>query len=559
MPDFKMLAQKMFGDLKYSPESLEEKYPPRALPEGTKVTRFAPSPTGYLHFGALFGALTDRRVAGKEGVFYLRLEDTDKKREVDDGAADIINGLRQFGIQIDEGFVASGTERGEYGPYKQSARAEIYHAYVKRLVEQGLAYPCFCSAEQLSEIRAGQEKQNVRTGYYGQYAACRGLSAEEAIAKTEAGTEYVVRLRSPGQPEGTVSFDDQIKGKITMPENTDDIVLLKSDGVPTYHFAHAVDDHLMRTTHVIRGDEWISSAPVHLQLFRMLGFKPPKYAHTCAIMKEENGGKRKLSKRKDPEAALHFFHEEGFPVESVSEYMLTLMNSDYEDWRRRSPQADNNEFPFALKKMGVSGALFDYNKLLDVSKTAISRMTAEYVAQNVIEWAREYSPEFHALLVKDKTYAEGIFAIDRGGNKPRKDIAKWSDCPAFTQYFFDELFDSAAAINDNAGLFEGKISPSLAAAALKAYSKVYDPADERQEWFDRIKGICEPLGFCPDTKEYKQNPDAYHGHAGDISTIIRAAVTGRQNTPDLCSIMSLIGRERALKRINAAIENLNRR
>lgn len=544
------LANLMFPTITRTPEEYETIYPPRQLPEGARVTRVAPSPTGFLHLGVFFTAMVNRLVAGTPGsVFYFRLEDTDKKREVEGGAEDLLRGMNAFGLTIDEGFVAPGEIRGDYAPYQQSQRVEIYHAYVKDLVAKGFAYPCFCSEEQRASARERQEADKCRTGYYGPFAVCRLLSAEEAIARIEAGDPYVVRLRSPGSEQNRITFDDLIKGRIEMPENDEDLVLLKSDGVPTYHFAHAIDDHLMRTTHVIRGDEWISSVPKHLQLFRMLGFKPPKYAHVSPIMKQEGDSKRKLSKRKDPEAAMHFYAEQGYPADSVLEYLMTVASSDFEDWRRRNPDAPRTDFPFNLKKMSVSGALFDMDKLNDVSKRVISVMDAQRVTHEIRCWAADYDREFYALLERDPAYAEGIFSIDRGGAKPRKDIARWSDAKDYAAYFYDELFDGAFELPEN-------LSSADAKAALSAYRAVYDETEDKQAWFETVKRICPPLGFCPEVREYKKNPEGFKGHAGDISTVIRLAVTGRRNTPDLCAIMQLLGRERVLRRIDAAMAKL---
>lgn len=547
-----ILANAMFPHITKTPDDYEVLYPPRALPEGARVTRIAPSPTGYLHLGVFFTALVNRLTASATGgVFYFRLEDTDKKREVEGGAADILRGMNEYGLTIDEGFIAPGEVKGDYGPYQQSQRVEIYQTYVKSLVEQGLAYPCFCTEEDRQAAREKQEAAKQRTGYYGPYALCRSLSPEEARQRVEAGQPYVVRLRSPGREENRIVFDDLIKGRIEMPENDEDLVLLKSDGVPTYHFAHAVDDHLMRTTHVIRGDEWISSVPKHLQLFRLLGFKPPKYAHVSPIMKEDGGGKRKLSKRKDPEAAMRYYAEQGYPADSVLEYLMTILNSDFEDWRRRNAEADRASFPFTLKKMSVSGALFDMDKLNDVSKNVISRMDTARVTGYILDWAAHYDQEFHRLLNRDPDYAAEIFAIDRGGNKPRKDIAKWSDAKDYAAYFYDELYQNDFAFPDT-------ISPADVRAVLEAYPAVYDPAQDKQAWFDTIKSLCPSLGFCPEVKEYKKDPGAYKGHAGDVSTILRIAVTGRRNTPDLCAIMQLLGRERVLARLAAAAETLKK-
>ncbi len=542
MSELQKLAAVMFPDINKTPDEYEALYPSRELSENARVTRIAPSPTGYLHLGVFFTAMINRLTAdASDGIFYFRLEDTDKKREVEGGAADILTGLATYGLRLDEGFIAPDQVKGNYGPYQQSHRVEIYQTFVKSLVEKGLAYPCFCSEEQRETARAQQETNKDRTGYYGQYAVCRNIDTADAIARIKAGESYVVRLRSPGDESHRIKFTDMIKGTIEMPENDEDLVLLKSDGIPTYHFAHAVDDHLMRTTHVIRGDEWISSVPKHIQLFQLLGFKAPKYAHVSPIMKESDGGKRKLSKRKDPEAAMHYYAEQGYPKESVLEYLMTIANSDFEDWRRCNPDADRTKFPFNLKKMSVSGALFDMQKLNDVSKNVIARMSGQEVLDNVLQWANTYNPDFAALLQQDLEFARGIFEIDRGGAKPRKDLAKWNEAPAYAAYFFEETFSPVDPLPEN-------VTAVDALAILDAYTAVYDPAQEKQEWFDTVKSICADLGFSPDIKAYKQNPDAFKGHVGDVSTVIRIAVTGRRNTPDLCAIMKLLGKERIFAR-----------
>lgn len=542
------LAQAMFPDITKTPADFEAEFPERQLKEGARVVRIAPSPTGYLHLGTFFTSLVNRLTASAtDGVFFFRLEDTDKKREVEGGADDILKGMKDFGLTIDEGFVAPGEIRGDYGPYQQSCRAPIYQAYVKDMIARNLAYPCFCSEEQRQAAREQQEAAKVRTGYYGEYAVCRNLDPSEALKRIQNGESYVVRLRSMGSEDNRIKFDDLIKGTIEMPENDEDIVLLKSDGIPTYHFAHAVDDHLMRTTHVIRGDEWISSVPKHLQLFKTLGFKPPKYAHVSPIMVEDNGNKRKLSKRKDPQAAMHFYAQQGYPADSVLEYLLTIANSDFEDWRRTNPTEPYTSFKFNLKKMSVSGALFDLDKLNDVSKSVIARMDAQTVTDHVMAWADEYAPEFASLLHRDPAYARGIFSIDRGNAKPRKDIARWSDVPDYVSYFFDELYSNDLELPEN-------IAPGDAAAALKAYMAVYDPSQDKQEWFDTVKSICAGIGFSPDVKEFKKNPDAFKGHVGDVSTMIRIAITGRRMTPDLCSIMQQLGVDTVKQRLARAIE-----
>lgn len=549
MNDNEKMAELLLPEIDKTPEYYEELYPARDLAEGARVTRIAPSPTGYLHLGTLFTALVNRISINGNGVFFTRIEDTDKKREVEGGIADIIDGLNYFGIKIDEGYVSGTDEKGEYGPYKQSLRADIYKAYVKQLIKQGLAYPCFCTEEELSKTREKQNAEKVRTGYHGKWARHRNITFEEARALIDEGKPFVIRLRSAGNEEKRIAFDDGIKGKIEMPENDEDFVLLKSDGIPTYHFAHAVDDHLMHTTHVIRGDEWISSVPKHLELFRVLGFKPPKYAHVSPIMKTENGAKRKISKRKDPEAAVHYFIEQGYDSNSVIEYLMTIASSDFEDWRRANPNESRDSFKFNLKKMSVSGALFDGDKLLDVSKRVVSQMSSDAVTRKLLAWAEEFDSEFYSLLQRDTDYTKRIFAIDRDCAKPRKDIAKWSDAKDYCSYFFDELYTPSYDMPEN-------LSPSDAAAVLRAYANAYKPTDDKNEWFTQIKDICPALGFAADTKEYKANPDAYKGNPGDASTVIRIAITGRRNTPDLCSIMNVLGYERCTERLKTAAEHL---
>jgi len=548
LTDNEKLAELLFPGIILTPQQYEEQYPARQLPEGARVTRFSPSPTGYLHIGGLFAAMTARLTAKvTNGVFFLRIEDTDKKREVEGGVTAIVNGLDAFGITPDEGITGVDTESGAYGPYQQSKRREIYQCFAKELVRQGLAYPCFCTEEELNALREQQEAKAVNKGYYGEWAACRKLSFEEQKRAVESGKPYTLRLRSPGDESRRIMIDDLIKGKIEMPENTQDIVLLKTDGIPTYHFAHAVDDHLMRTTHVVRGDEWIASLPVHIQLFKCCGFKPPKYAHFAPIMKEENGGKRKLSKRKDPEAAVSYYIEQGYPKESVIEYLLTLANSNFEDWRRANKAAPQADFPFNLKKMSASGALFDLQKLNDVSKNVISLMTADEVYGSAVNWAQQYDEALYRLLVADKAFAKGIFCIDRGIAKPRKDLAKWSEVKSFVAYFYDELYQPDYTLPEN-------LTAAAAAEILRAYLAVYDHADDKDTWFARIKALCAPLGYTPNVKEYKKDPQAFKGHVGDVSAVIRIAVTSRRNTPDLHAIMQLLGGEKVISRMRAALK-----
>lgn len=551
MDNRELLAELLLPNIDKTPEYYENMYPERNLPEGARVTRVAPSPTGYLHLGTLFTSLVNRITATSSGgVFYTRIEDTDKKREVEGGIEDIIDGLWRFGITIDEGFISGSEQKGIYGPYQQSHRAEIYQTYVKDLIKKGLAYPCFCAAEDLEAVRRVQEENKIRTGYHGEYARHRDISYEEAKALIDEGKPFVVRLRSPGSEENRITFDDTIKGKIEMPENDEDFVLLKSDGIPTYHFAHAIDDHLMHTTHVLRGDEWISSVPKHIQLFKLLGFKVPKYGHVSPIMKLDNGAKRKISKRKDPEAAVHFFAEQGYESICVIEYLMTIAASDFEDWRRANPDADYRTFKFNLKKMSVSGALFDENKLNDVSKTKIAAMKSDEVYDRLTAWAKEFDGEFYEMLTANSDFTKAMLAIDRDdAKKPRKDLAKWSEAKQYFAYFFDALYTQNHTLPEN-------IDAADAKAFLAEYKKVYDVADDRQAWFDKIKLVAPKLQFASETKEYKANPDAYKGSAGDLSTILRIAITGRTNTPDLCSIMQVLGKDECIKRIDAMIEVL---
>ena len=547
------LAELLFPHIDKTPEYYEEMYPARELPEGARVTRFAPSPTGYLHIGGLFGALVDvltAKVSG--GISYLRIEDTDKKREIDDGVSAITNGMKAFGVEFDEGITGFGTEKGNYGPYTQSRRAEIYQTVAKFLVEKGLAYPCFCTADELSALREKQEADGAAiTGYFGKYAKCRDLTLDEIKANLAAGKPWVLRFRSDGSEDRRIMFDDMIRGKIEMPENIIDEVLLKSDGIPTYHFAHCCDDHYMRTTHVIRGEEWISSVPKHIALFKACGFKVPKYAHTpqVLIFDDETGDKRKLSKRKDPEAAVSYFTVEGFPKESLIEYLLTIISSGFEDWRRANPGVPAMDYPFNLKKMSSSGCLFDLVKLNDVSKNVISIMNAETVYERVSEWAKEFDGEFYKILTADPERSKAILNIDRENPKPRKDIAKWSEVRDYISYFFNEYYVSDYTLPEN-------IAPADAKAILTKYAEIFSLDDDKDTWFNKIKDMCAPLGFTPNVKEFKQNPEAFKGHVGDVSSVIRIALTSRRNTPDLWSIMRLLGEDEIKRRLSDACERI---
>ena len=537
------LAQLIFPDEDKGTEYYESLYPPRSLPEGAKVTRIAPSPTGFMHLGNLYGALTDERLAHQSGgVFMLRIEDTDSKREVENGVEMIIAALGSFGLVFDEGMTADG-EKGSYGPYRQSNRAHIYHAFAKKLLLEGKAYPCFCTEEELAAMHEKQEAEKANFGYYGKWAKYRSLPTDEAEALIRAGKPFVLRFRSEGSEDRYLHLDDMIRGRIDVPENCQDFVLLKSDGIPTYHFAHAVDDHLMRVTHVVRGEEWLATWPIHIQLFASLGWKSPKYCHTAHLMKAEGNGKRKLSKRKDPELALSFYRENGYPVESVREYLMTLLNSNFEEWRLANPSAALEDFKFSVSKMGSSGALFDLDKLRDVSRNVVASMTAQQVYDRVLDWAKEYDPSFAELLEGDERYALRILSIGRGGKKPRKDIALWSDVKPYMSMFYPSLFVRREGLPD--GFDRSDIKK-----ALEMFCDTYDENDTQEQWFARIKEIAASLGYAPETKLYKQSPDSYRGHVGDISMFIRVALTGSTNSPDMYEIMQILGRGESLSRIS---------
>ena len=544
---YKELADLIFPDAK-DISYYEEKYPERDLKEGAVVTRFAPSPTGFVHIGGLYQSLVAKKIAKQtDGVFFVRIEDTDQKREVENGVSEILTSLKEYDLSPDESLNEDGTDNGNYGPYIQSKRKDIYQAYAKSLLEKGLAYPCFCSAEDLNEIRENQTKARQRTGYYGTWTRCRNMPVDMAMEKIKNGDSYIVRLKSPGNPDKKIKHKDLIKGNIEFPENDQDIVIIKSDGLPTYHFAHAVDDHLMRTNLVIRADEWVASVPLHLQLFYMLGFKPPKYAHIAPIMKEEDGNKRKLSKRKDPEAAVSYYREEGIPKEAVIEYLMNIANSNFEAWRKGNKDKSIDDFNFDIKKMGVSGALFDMVKLLDVSKTVISTYSAEKVLEDVLNWSNIYDKDLYELLNRDKEYALKIFGIERGNVKPRKDIAKWSDVKDSIIYMFDDRF-----LTSNIEYEYQKVTDEdeIKKIVTTYFDKYYDENDDKQTWFNKMKDLSEELGYAREVKEYKNNPDSYKGHVGDISTVIRVKVTGRANTPDLYEILQVLGKESILKRVN---------
>ncbi len=539
--DYKDLANLIFPDIKdYT--YYEEKYPERNLPEGAEVLRVAPSPTGFIHIGGLFQGLLAKKIADQTGgVFFVRIEDTDQKRKIDNGVEEILNAFEKYGLSPDE-----TVGRGNYGPYIQSERGDIYKSYAKKLISEGKAYPCFCTPEELEESRSNQEKAKERTGYYGKWAKCRNMPIDMAIEKIKNGVPYVVRFRSPGNPERKIKHKDVIKGSIDFPENDLDIIIIKSDGLPTYHFAHAVDDHLMRTTLVTRSDEWVSSVPLHLQLFYELGFKIPKYGHTAPLMKQDGDSKRKLSKRKDPEAAVSYYTEEGIPKESVIEYMMNIINSNFEMWRKQNPDKDINEFEVDIRKMGVSGALFDMVKMHDVSKNVISRFSAEKVYEDAKAWAEVYDSELNEML-ENKEYSLRILGIERGNQKPRKDIAKWSDLKDIIYYMYPEKFNK---MDKNAFEYQKVTDKSEIEKIVKLYfEKYYNENDDKETWFNKMKDLAGELGYAREVKEFKANPDGYKGHVGDISTVIRVTLTGKCNTPDLYEIIRILGKEEILRRV----------
>ncbi len=546
--DHQILAELLFPHVTDTPESLEARFPARQLSEGAVVTRMAPSPTGFVHLGNLVQGMISERMAHQSGgVLFLRVEDTDAKREIPGAVEILIDSLKHYGILFDEGATHHG-DSGAYGPYRQRQRADIYHVYAKLLVAQGKAYPCFCTEEEISALREQQEASKETTGYYGKYAVWRDRSIEDVKARLDAGSPWVLRFRSTGSIENQFKFDDLVKGKLTVTENDVDHVLLKSDGIPTYHFAHAVDDHLMRTTHVVRGDEWLPSLPFHIQLFGALGFKLPKYVHIGPLMKMDGTSKRKLSKRKDPELALTYYKAEGFPIQAVQEYLMTVLNSNFEDWRRANPDASMLNFNFSPKKLNPAGSLFDYAKLTDVSKNVISRMDAETVCTLLTEWAGEFDPDFAAKLAADRDYATQILAIGRGGKKPRKDLATWKEAKPYMGFFYDEYLQKP--------VFDSKFDAATVKAVLGKFLECYNPADDSAQWFDKVKEITAQIGFTSDMKAYKADPSAFSGTVADVSAFIRQAVTGQVNSPDLYTVMQILGKDRSLARIRAVMDTL---
>ena len=542
--DYKDLANAIYPDAKPI-EYYEEKYGPRDLPQGAEVTRFAPSPTGFVHIGGLYQCIINRALAKQSnGVFMLRIEDTDQVRKIENGVNQIVEALAKFNFVPDEGMISETEEKGSYGPYKQSMRREIYHSYAKYLIEQGRAYPCFATPEEIDEIRKKQEAAGLRTGFYGVWAKYRDLPVDEAIARIKNGDKFVIRLRSQGREDRKIKVKDVVRGFIEFPENDQDAVLIKADGLPVYHFAHVVDDHLMRTTLVVRGEEWISSTPLHIEIFQAFGFKPPKYAQVPSILKEDDGKKRKISKRKDPEAAVDYYHKEGIPSDAVNEYLMNIINSSFEGWRRANPTKPMSEFKLELSKMGVSGAVFDMVKLLDVSKNVIARYSAEQVYSFANEWAKQYDEEL-AQMLGDKEYGLKVFGIEReNSKKPRKDLSKWSDVKENIIYMYNkpESYD-----------FD-KINGEEANKVIKEYINVYNSNDDKEMWFNKMKDVAEKCGYAREVKEYKADPEKWPGHVGDISSVIRVAITGRRNTPDLYEIMNVLGNDEVIARLNKAIQ-----
>lgn len=542
----KDLADLIFPNLEHDVEYYEALYPERNLKEGEKVTRFAPSPTGYLHIGGFFQALIDYVLAkNSNGIFYLRNEDTDKAREVDTAVELIMKTLNQYGLVPDE-YEYEGKIVGEYGPYIQSERKEIYHAYIKRLIEIGRAYPCFCTREELNEMRQKQEERKKRTGYYGSYAKCRKLSVEEQIEKIKANTPYVIRFRSNGDFDNKIVFEDLVKGRLSLSENDIDDVIMKSDNMlPTYHFAHVVDDHLMHTTHVVRGEEWLPSVTKHIEMFKAFGFKPPKYIHTPLIIKRDGDSVRKISKRKDPEASMSYYTEKGYPEEAVIEALMTIINSNYEEWHTNNPDKTFRDFTFSPKKMSSSGALFDLEKLNNISRDVISKMTKEELLERSLNWANKFDEELKELIEKDKEYYMNIINIERCQKKPRKDYETYSDIKNYIWYMYDELFIK----EDKTYEFNG-IDIEEVRSVLKTYfDKYYDASFDKDTWFNKMKEAAEEMGYCANMKEYKLNPDNYKGSIADFSMIIRVALTTKTTTPDLYEIMKLLGTDRIKERI----------
>lgn len=540
------LAELLFGGIDKTPEYYEEKYPKRSLPEGAPVTRIGPSPTGFVHLGNLYNAIIGERLAHQNGgTFFLRIEDTDAKREVEGAVELVISAMDFFGIHFDEGASVDG-DNGAYGPYRQRLRKEVYQCYAKELVKKWLAYPCFCSEDDLSKMREEQISDKLNFGYYGKWAKCRDLSIDDIKKRIENGDKYVLRFKSNGDENNHVEVYDGIRGMLNVSENYQDFVLLKSDGIPTYHFAHVIDDHLMRTTHVVRGEEWLSTLPIHVQLFDALGFDRPVYCHTAVLMKMDGDTKRKLSKRKDPELGLEYYRSEGYAPRAVWEYLMTVLNSNFEEWRLENPDAPIDDFKFSLDKMSNSGALFDIMKFEDVSREVLLRTPANKIYDEFSDWLKEYDPEFYKLFTRDKNYSEKIIDVGRNGNRPRKDLTSWKQARDFFSFYFPETFK----VEDE---FPERVSKEDRYKILKQYLTSFNIKDDNSEWFQKIRDITESMGYAVKPKDFKKNPDMYKGSVSDVSGVIRVAITGRTNSPDLWEICQIIGEDEMTRRINLAI------
>ena len=542
----KDLADLIFSDIKETIEDIKNKYPSRNLPADAAVTRVAPSPTGYFHIGGLYQTLIDRTIARNSGgVFFLRLEDTDSKRKVDDAVELIYDTLSYYNLMPDE-YEYNDKVVGNYGPYVQSARGELYHIFIKHLIEIGRAYPCFCSKEKLDEIRDKQEKYKQRTGYYGPYSTCRKLSVDEMYNRIKNGDDYIIRFKSKGNFDEKFRFDDLVKGRLLLPENDEDFIIMKSDGLPTYHFAHLVDDYLMGTTIVVRGEEWISSIPKHVELFKAFNFNLPKYIHTPNIMKkdEETGKLRKISKRKDPEASMDYYKEHGYPTLAVIESLMTIINTNYEEWHMHNPDKSYLDFEYSPKKMSASGGLYDLDKLKNISKTVISKMSKDELCDEAYKWASEYSDELKKLIDRDKDYFKSIINIEREQKKPRKDIVKYEDIISNIWYMYDDLY------NDKEKEYEWqKINDKDEIVKIvNTYVDKYMDLSDKDNWFNKIKDLTDELGYCSNMKEYKLNPADYKGSVADVSTVLRVALTSRSMTPDLYEIMNILGPDRIRER-----------
>ena len=544
----KDLANLIFPDIDKDINYYLEKYSSRDLKEGEKVTRFAPSPTGFIHLGGFYQAIIDFVMAkNSNGVFYLRNEDTDTKREVKEATKLIMDTLNHYNIVPDE-YEFDGKVVGNYGPYVQSERKEIYHSFIKHLIEIGRAYPCFCSKDDLEELRQKQEGRKFRTGYYGKWAKCRILPVEEQIKRINEGQSYVIRFKSNGNFDHKFKFEDQVKGKLELPENDEDFVIMKSnDKLPTYHFAHIVDDTLMHTTHVVRGEEWLSSLPKHLELFRAFDFKAPKYVHTPLLIKKEGNSVRKISKRKDPEASMTYYKEKGYPTLAVIEALMTIINSNYEAWHDANPDKKFYEFEYSPKKMSSSGAFFDLDKLDNISRNVISKMKASEVYDELLAWALEYDLEFADILKNKKEYSINLFNIEREQKKPRKDFVYYSDVKNQVWYMYNEYFDTYDKEYDFKNITDKEEIKKICNTYIEKY---YDINDDKDTWFNKVKLLCDELGYASDMKAYKENPDNFKGNVADVSTVIRVAVTTRSMTPDLYEILRLLNTEEIKRRIN---------